>query len=561
MKIVDTRRITGPSLFTDVSGAMLDIDIPNFRHDDFLQVWGQTVQYVLNGVGWSKELTKTRCYNDGISLFISAPIDALYAACAVNEIVFDLTLSVLNGGELFLNPDKYAELKKEIADELNPDLIELNNAAESRNVRFLQSDDIVSVGTGTGSHQFSVDTIPTSDSIDWENVHDVRVVLITGTNGKSTTVRLLESMMTQAGIKTGASSTDGIRVNMVTVEAGDYSGPEGARATLRNNEVETAILEVARGGMLRRGLPVMNAQAAIITNVAEDHFGDYGVNSLDDMVATKFVIDQGLAEDGILVLNADDIKIVKYAQYITHEICWFSLDSSNQTVVEHIKKGNRACILEDDKIVYYRNGKKFILIDYHQIPLTMNGAAVYNISNSLGAVALAKSLDIEDEHIINSLSEFGNSNDDNPGRANIYNKNGMTILLDFAHNPHGMDALAKLVNNISANRKILLIGQVGDRSNEDIDNLVNSAAKINPDKVIISEIVNYLRGREVGEIPALITQSFKNNDISEDAMIYSDDMLAGVKKSLEIAEEGDLLVLLCLDQKKEILQFIKNEID
>jgi UDP-N-acetylmuramyl tripeptide synthase len=137
----------------------------------------------------------------------------------------------------------------------------------------------------------------------------------------------------------------------------------------------------------------------------------------------------------------------------------------------------------------------------------------------------------------------------------------MTILLDFAHNPHGMDALAKLVNNISANRKILLIGQVGDRSDEDIDNLVNSAAKINPDKIIISEIVNYLRGREVGEIPALITQSFKNNDISEDAMIYSDDMLAGVKKSLEIAEEGDLLVLLCLDQKKEILQFIKNEID
>jgi UDP-N-acetylmuramyl tripeptide synthase len=279
------------------------------------------------------------------------------------------------------------------------------------------------------------------------------------------------------------------------------------------------------------------------------------------MVETKFVIDQGLAEDGILVLNADDNKIVKYAQYITHEICWFSLDSSNQTVVEHIKKGNRACILEDDKIVYYRNGKKFILIDYHQIPLTINGAAVYNISNSLGAVALAKSLDIESEHIINSLSEFGNSNDDNPGRANIYNKNGMTILLDFAHNPHGMDALAKLVNNISANRKILLIGQVGDRSNEDIANLINSAAKINPDKVIISEIVNYLRGREVGEIPALITQSFKNNDISEDAMIYSDDMLAGVKKSLEIAEEGDLLILLCLDQKKEILQFIKNEID
>jgi len=561
MKIVDTRRITGPSLFTNNSGAMLDIDIPNIRQDEFLQVWHQSIQYVLSGVGWSKESTSTRHFEGGLSLFISAPIDALYSACAVNETAFELALLVLNGGELYLDSGKFTELKKEISDELNPVLIELNNAADLHNIRFLQSDDIVSVGTGTGSQQFIVENIPSIAEIDWNSVHDVRVVLITGTNGKSTTVRLMESIMVQAGIKSGASSTDGIRINLETVETGDYSGPEGARATLRNNDVETAILEVARGGILRRGLPVMNVQAAIITNVAVDHFGDYGVNSIEDMVATKFVIRYGLSKDGILVLNADDNKIVKYAQCVTHEICWFSLDSSNRIIVDHINKGNRACVIEDEQIVYYTKGKKSVIINYHQIPLTMNGAAVYNIENSLGAVALAKALDIDDEHIIKSLSEFGISNDDNPGRANIYNKNGIKILMDFAHNPHGMDALATLVNNISSKRVMLLIGQAGDRSNDDITNLVNSSAKINPDKVIISEIPNYLRGRELGEVPALISRNFKHNGLSEKAMIYTNNMLEGVKKTLEIAEKGDLLVLLCLDQKKEILQYLKNEID
>ena len=560
MKILDTRRITGPSLFTEKPGAMLDVEVSDIRQAEVLQVWEKCVAYILNLIGWGNEKMKIRCYSGGISLYFSAPIDTLYSACSVNEVIWDLTYSVLNGGELFLDPEKLTELKNEISDELNPPLIAMKRAASEHQVRFLQSDDIVSIGTGTGSQQFEVDSIPTPDEIDWNQVSDVPAVLITGTNGKSTTVRLMEAILTTAGIQSGASSTDGIRIAKQTVESGDYSGPEGARATLRNTDVKTAVLEIARGGMLRRGLPVKNVQAAIITNVAEDHLGEYGVQNLSDMVETKFIIRHGLAADGILVLNADDAEIVNYAKNVSQEICWFSLDAADPTVYNHVKKGGKACTIEDGQIIYFENGIKTTLLDHRRIPITMNGAAVHNSSNCLGAISLAKALGVENETIADSLRTFGRSHTENPGRGNIFKKNGYTILLDFAHNPHGMNALVTLVKNIPAKRKLLLIGQAGDRSNDDIAGLVKSAAQIKPDQVIIAEIPKYLRGRKAGEIPNVISTCFLENGINEKAIQYADDILDGIKKSIQYAEQDDLLILLCLDQKKEAFHYIENEV-
>ena len=178
MNILDTRRITGPSLFTDKSGAMLDVEVPDIRQEEVLQVWGKCVSYVLHLVGWGKEEMKTRRFSGGISLYFSAPIDALYSACSVNEVIWDLTLSVLNGGELFLEHSKLAELKNEIKAELNPALVKMCAAAKEHDVRFLQSDNVVSIGTGTGSRQFEVDSISAPQEIDWNQVSDVPVVLI-----------------------------------------------------------------------------------------------------------------------------------------------------------------------------------------------------------------------------------------------------------------------------------------------------------------------------------------------------------------------------------------------
>jgi len=331
-------------------------------------------------------------------------------------------------------------------------------------------------------------------------------------------------------------------------------------ALLRNTDVETAVLEIARGGMLRRGLPVKNVQAAIITNVAEDHLGEYGVLNLSDMVETKFIIQHGLATDGILVLNADDAVIVNYAKNVTREICWFSLDAADPTVSNHVKKGGKACTIENGQIIYFENGIKTALLDYHRIPLTMDGAAVHNNSNCLGAISLAKALGVENKAIADSLRTFGSSYTDNPGRGNIFKKNGYTILMDFAHNPHGMNALVTLVNNIPAKRKLLLIGQAGDRNNDEIARLVKSAAQIKPDQVIIAEIPKYLRGRKVGEIPDVISTCLQENGLTENVIQYADDILDGIKKSIQYAEQDDLLVLLCLDQKKEAFHYIENEV-
>ena len=171
-----------------------------------------------------------------------------------------------------------------------------------------------------------------------------------------------------------------------------------------------------------------------------------------------------------------------------------------------------------------------------------------------------KSLKIKKEPIINGLRNFGCSFADNPGRTNLIQKNGYTILIDFAHNPHGMNALVTVVNNIPAKRKLLLIGQAGDRSNDDIANLVKTAAQMNLDQVIIAEIKKYMRGRGPGEVPGIISNCFRENGIKECSIQYADDILGGIKKSIQFAEQDDLLVLLCLDQKEEAFHYIENEI-
>jgi len=558
MEILNSRRITGPSLFTEFPGAMIEVQVPNSIQDEAVQAWGRSVRRYLNAVGWGQSTTLTRKYENGISLYFSAPIDVLYAACEINEAAWQLALSEMNSESSASFPEDVNRLKKEIEDELNPSILALKEASIQNKVRFFQSDDMVSVGTGKGSHSFDVDKIADPEEIDWKEVNDIPVILITGTNGKSTTVRLMEVILAEAGFSPGASSTDGLRVNLETVEAGDYSGPEGARATLRTKGISSAVLEVARGGILRRGLPVENVQAAIITNVAEDHFGEWGVSSLTDMIATKFVVRKSLSEEGMLVVNADDAGCVKFAESLSETVSWFSLDSTNPVIKQHCDAGGRACYVDGDQIIYSVESKKEIIAEVQDFPITVSGKARHNILNCLGAILLAKALDIKTVEIIKALSRFGGSYNENPGRGNFFEKDGITILFDFAHNPHGLNAIVDLISQFDAKRKLLLIGQAGDRSNDDIFGLVKAAAKLNPDKVIVCEIITYLRGREAGEIPELIKSCFMQHGIEENSIVLKEDILSGVNFSLEWAEPGDLLLLLALDQKEGCIETIRT---
>jgi len=553
MALLDSRRITGPSLFTEKAGAMLEVSVSHDQTHGLISGWESSVKQFLEALGWEKEITQFRIYADGVSLFMSAPIDALYAACEVNEAAFNFTL--LNNNLSF--DSEINRLRALINEELNPAIIALKNAAEKHGVKFLQSDEIISVGSGMGAQSFEPNQIPQPDKIDWDSVHDIPAVLVTGTNGKSTTVRLTEAILSEAGIIAGASSTDGIRVNRETIEKGDYSGPEGARSTMRNKEVEIAVLEVARGGILRRGLPVYDVDAAVITNIAEDHFGDYGVNSIPDMAQTKFIVSKGLTKNGTIVLNADDSAIIAFAKNISNPICWFSLTPENPQIQNQIVSGGRAVFLDGRKIIYVENQAQISLLNVDDIPITMNGTARYNISNCLGAICLMKVLNINNDAIISGLKNFTNSFENNPGRGNYFKKNGVSILMDFAHNPHGVSALLDMAKRYPAKRKLILMSQAGDRSNTDIQNLVNEAMSLNPDRVHITEMnEKYLRGRKLGEVPNVFKNAFLSHGLNDKAIELYPDNPSGVTAALDWAQDGDFLLLLVLDSMEKANRII-----
>ncbi|MEO0997244.1 MAG: Mur ligase family protein, partial [Pseudomonadota bacterium] len=252
MELLDARRLTGKNLIWDHTGAIADLALGDAEDPETVAAtWLPIARDTLDAVGWSDEAATTRRLEGGLSLAISAPIDALYAATEVIEWTC-ARLAEACGGEPAEAADAAVErLTGEIAAERNPRLLALQMAAAAQCVAFLSDDDEASVGLGTGSSTWPVNELP--DSVDWDAVRDIPVGIVTGTNGKTTTVRLIAQMIRAAGLNAGMSSTDWIGVNGDIIERGDWSGPGGARAILRRPEVDIAVLETARGGLLRRG--------------------------------------------------------------------------------------------------------------------------------------------------------------------------------------------------------------------------------------------------------------------------------------------------------------------
>ena len=243
---------------------------------------------------------------------LSASIDSVYSATELNKAAWNNTVAGLSGATPEDFENIVAKLKANILQESDPDLLKLSEAAEAQGLQLLADEETVTLGLGVGSKSWPAGQLPTPEEVDWKSLRNVPIALITGTNGKSTVGRLLASIVKADGKVPGLTSTDWIQVGDEILDVGDYSGPGGARAILRDTRVEFGVLESARGGMMRRGLGVTQAQAGIITNVAEEHLGEYGVRSLADLIDVKFTIFRPLeSSGGTLVLNADDSGLVE----------------------------------------------------------------------------------------------------------------------------------------------------------------------------------------------------------------------------------------------------------
>ena len=310
---------------------------------------------------------------------------------------------------------------------------------------------------------------------------------------------------------------------------------------LRDARVQAAVLETARGGLLRRGLVANDARVAVVTNVSADHFGEYGVHTLDDIAAVKLVVAKSLAADGLLVLNADDPLLVRHAAATGKSmIGWFAL-----ALDDALARGALACGVREGRLVLSLDGSEHDLGAIAGMPLTLGGSARYNIANIAAASLAASALGIAPATVAAVLARFGASHADNPGRLQRWTLGNVEVLLDYAHNPDGLRGLLQVADGLRGNGRLaLLLGHAGNRLEDDFRALAAVAAEAQPDRVWLKDIGgDYLRGRASGEVAAILFGALRAAGMEAAALPVCLDEAQAAREALQWARPGDLLVL------------------
>jgi cyanophycin synthetase len=480
-----------------------------------------------------------RRWPGGAGLFLTTPLDGLLPATTINELAWDQAYT----GTPTIDSDELARLDVHLRHDRNPRLVSLARAAAEHDVAFLGDDEAATVGMGGGCHTWPLHQLPDPSGIDWMPVHDIPVALITGSNGKTTTARLLAAILARTGKRVGLTSTDGITIAGEWVDRGDWAGPAGARRVLRDPGVDAAVLETARGGLLRRGVATTRAQVAVVTRVAPDHFGEYGIHDLDALADAKLIVTRVVPRGGSVVLNADDPALVRRAGSVRAPITWFSLDATSELIRSHCATGGLACVLEDSALVVRAGAERRVLARAPDLPITLRGAARYNIANALAAAAAAVSLSVPDAVIGETLRSFGADRGDNPGRLQLFEHNGATIVVDFVHNADGWYALNGALREVPAARRIVVLGQAGDRDDPALHDLAVAVCAGGPHEIVLKEMEEYLRGRLPGETTTVLADALIAHGVAPEHVHFTADEGAAVEMALALAQPGDLLVL------------------
>ena len=554
MELLDSRRLTGPNVLADGPAAVIDVRATAADVDALVAAWRTQARRMLDAVGWTDARLAERRVDGGVSLGFTAPADALYAATDLNDWAFEAASAVVGGSrEPALDADA-RQLADAIQRENNPRLLELAAAAAERGLPALVDDDEFSIGFGRSSRTWPVGELPPLDRVPWEELASVPVGLVTGTNGKTTTVRLAAAMARAAGLHTGVSSTDQIAVDDDVIDYGDYSGPGGARSVLRDERVDIAVLETARGGLLRRGAAVTRATAAAVTNIAADHLDDFGVPDLEALANIKWLVTRVLGTGGYAVLNAEDPLLVRRAAALEGPIVWFALDAEHPVIAHHRAAGGAFCAVVDGWIVRGIGDAITRLAPVAETPITLAGAARHNVANCLAAAGLANALGVPDEAIATALRTT--RDDANPGRCNLFDVAGAKVLVDFAHNPHGVEALRSVVESLGTGRRILMLGQAGDRGDETIRALAAAAWRLAPDEIVIKEMGQYARGREPGEVAGILRDAFVGAGADPQNIRYEAEELDAVRSAVGLARPGDLVVALVHEDVDAVVSLV-----
>ena len=367
----------------------------------------------------------------------------------------------------------------------------------------------------------------------------IPIVAVTGTNGKTTTTRLMAHIAQSSGYTTGFTTTDGIYVNNRLAKSGDTTGPNSAEFILKDPTVNFAVLETARGGILRSGLAFDNCDVAIITNIEEDHLGLSDIHTLDDLCKVKAVVARSVKRTGWAILNAENKYCNRIARELDCNVAFFSLDPENKEVCRYYEKGHTVAVLQDGYLTIKSQGKSVLVDHVGNVPLTDNGKIKFMVANALAAALAAYVYGFSTEQISNALQSFIPGYESTPGRMNRFVVGNLNVLVDYAHNPHGYSAMEEYLKTQHATRKIGIISGIGDRRDQDIKLCAQIAARMF-DHVIIRQEQS-LRGNTEQHIIDMMLEGLAERNISY--TVISEEELA-VQHALEIAREGDLVVAL-----------------
>lgn len=388
----------------------------------------------------------------------------------------------------------------------------------------------------------------------------IPVAAVTGTNGKTTTTRLIRHTLSIMGYNVGMTSTSGIYIGNECVQKGDNTGPVSAEVILTNKEVDIAVLETARGGIVRRGLGYDLADVGVLINISDDHLGIDGINTIEDLAKTKALVVEAVKHDGYAVLNADDSMTPYILERTRSNVIMFSRGISNPVFKRHCKNPkNIAVYVRDSYIWIQRNNKKIPLISLDDIPITFGGIVDCNIENSLAAISALIGLNVPLNIIVKGMSTFQPDTELNPGRFNIFDMGTFKVMIDYSHNIAGYSAVVKFMQKVKAKRLVGIIGMPGDRQDSNLKEVGELCAN-SFHKIYIKEDID-LRGRRRGEVADIFEQSIINAGAKREnvEIIYSET--EALEKAMLDAQPGDLIALFYeeFDPAIQVINRFKQE--
>jgi cyanophycin synthetase len=568
----------GGNLFFASAGAVLEV-VDVSVDDALIAAWRTRIDRAAKQLGWSHCRAVARRHASGASLAIAAPSDQLFLATEVNEwalcaalaerdpvgwsgLEAALVAQAQQAAENSQNPEAdippvleesaaFARFERLSSLESHPKLRTLLDAAATRGLPHVVDESELTLGAGAGGRSFSLTALPNVDDVRWQELRDIPTAIVTGSNGKTTTVRLLAACARAHGWHAGYNCTDGVFLDDEVLATGDYSGPAGARRVMRERRTQAAILETARGGILRRGIAVSQANTAVVTNVSSDHFGEYGIHDLVGLAEVKLAVAAAVSASGLLVLNADDSRLRAQAERLAQRfgrsppLGWFAVNPDQEALRTYRLRGASTCGVREGRLHLDHGGAEHDLGLISAMPLSMGGIAAYNVANMAGAALAAVALGIAPTTIAAVFARFGSTITDNPGRLMRFVVGGVKVLVDYAHNPDGLRGFLNVADHLRSGtgRLGMLLGHAGNRKDADIEELAQVAAEFQPDLVVVKEEEEYLRGRAPGEIPRIIRAELKRLGFPDSALPVANSEVEAARYALDWARPGDVLAL------------------